>query len=92
MCFAKQSATSCITPFQFPCSFCLKSFADGYQKVVFPLSPHLHSGQLFNKIHVGAPRAPARCAITLSQVKIKSQDLMIAAVSIMHLYFSIVFR
>ena len=92
MCFVKEFATSSITVFQFPCSFCLKSFAVGYQKVVLPLSPHRHSGQLFNKTHVGAPRAPARCAITLSQVKIRSQDLMIAAVSSMHFFSSMIFR
>ena len=72
--------TRCMTPSQLLFSCCRKSRKDPYQKVVSFPNPHRQSGTFWRRSQVGFPMPPARWAIAVSLVMIRSQLLMMAAV------------
>ena len=53
----------------------------GYQGLWFCSNIHLQSGTFFSATQVGHPNAPAKWAVPVSEVIIKSQFIIIAAVS-----------
>ena len=64
-----------------PSAVCRNSRMVGYQGLSLRSSPHRHSGEAASTIHIGRPRAPARCATEVSELMTRSRPAITAAVS-----------
>src|SRR5262249_6102117 len=69
------------TPGQSPALDCRNSRVAGYQGLSSRLSSHRHSGTCMRATNVGCPSAPARAAIELHGVTMRSRFIITAAVS-----------